>query len=101
MRIECGEYILYTDSYKNMWITKQYHGKTRAGKVKEENSEKRVTGYQGNISSLSKDFLERGLYGFDADNMKDLIKELSKLQLDIDKIYKKYKEENKNLKGEN
>lgn len=91
MRIECGKYILQTDSFENMWIEEKYIGETKDGKPKE--ATKRVSGYLTKIDALAHDFLNKGLYGADVDNMNDLLAKLVELQGGIDEICKKYKEE--------
>jgi hypothetical protein len=91
MKIECGKYILLTDSLENMWIKEKYMGETKDGQPKE--STRRVSGYLTKIDSLAHDFLNKGLYGADVDNMNDLLAKMVELQRDIDEICKKYKEE--------
>ena len=90
MKIECGKYILLTDSLKNMWIEEKYMGETKSGQPKEYT--RRVSGYVNKIDKLANDFMNKGFYGADVDNVKDLLAKLVELQQDIDTICKKYKE---------
>ena len=43
MKIDCGKYILQTDSFKNMWIEEKYMGETKDKEPKE--ATRRVSGY--------------------------------------------------------
>ena len=90
MKIECGKYILLTDSLENMWIEEKYMGETKDGQPKEYT--RRVSGYVNKIDKLANNFINRGFYGADVDNMNDLLEKLVELQQDIDTICKKYKE---------
>ena len=90
MKIDCGKYILQTDSFKNMWIEEKYMGETKDKEPKE--ATRRVSGYLNNIESLSKDFLEKKLYGSDEEQIVNVMNELKQAQNDIDLIVKKYKE---------
>lgn len=90
MKIDCGKYILQTDSFKNMWIEEKYMGETKDKEPKE--STRRVSGYLMNIHDLAQDFMEKGFYGADVDNMNDLLAKLRMLQDEIDIIANKYNE---------
>lgn len=91
MRIECGNYILMTDSCCNIWIEEKYMGKDKEDNPKEYT--KRITGYLHDFSSLTKDFLNKKLCGSDAENMVDVLNELNIAKKEIDEIYNRYKVE--------
>lgn len=77
MNIVIGDYVLHSDSY-NFWITKKYKAKKRNS---EETTikERMVTGYHSNWNDLMLSFVRRGIGRSDANTMRQLMEDVSKL----------------------
>ena len=79
-----------------MWIEEKYMGETKDGEPKE--SIRRVSGYMTKIDNLTKDFLEKRLYGSDETEIVGVLEQLKQAQKDIIAIADKYKEVSNNGK---
>ena len=91
MRIECGDYVLQTDSMENMWIEEKFIGETKDKKPKE--SFRRVSGYLTRFSDLAEDFIHKELCKSGADDMKQVVIDLSKAEQTIRDLADCYKKE--------
>lgn len=72
MKIQVGNYILRSDSFC-FWIEKQYQTEKS---TKKETDTRRVAGYSSSLDNLYRSFAERKFKDSDAENMKDLVKDL-------------------------
>lgn len=80
MKIRVGKYTLESDRYC-MWITEEYEGEDKDGKVKMQN--KRVAGYSTSFPLLMRSFAQNKALESDATTMGKLIKDLSEVYEDM------------------
>ena len=86
MKIECGKYTVYGDSYC-VWIVEKRETK-KDGKKTGKFTEERVAGYVGTFEELFDDFISRRTRTSDAEDLKGILKEIAAASRDAKKMIK-------------
>jgi len=86
MRIEAGNYVLYSDTFQNNWICEKV--------ISEKNVEyeKRITGYLGDYKNLMMDFAKKYSFGSESKSLEELLQKLveaeSHIQSFVNELFK-------------
>lgn len=81
MNIDCGKYIIKSDTY-NLWIEEKYQMK------KGGEATRVITGYHQSFERLLGCFLERKMRSSDAQETAELLKEFSEIEADLKQLAK-------------
>lgn len=85
MNIDCGKYIIKSDTY-NLWIEEKYTMKK--GAKKGEEATRVITGYHQSFERLLECFLERKMRSSEAQEVADMLKEFSVIEADLKQLAK-------------
>ena len=81
MEIRIGNYIIRSDGLC-MWVEEEYDGKdAKTGKTKKQT--RRVAGYAGNWSILTRQFCEHRYKSSDAESVREFLKEMEQTFQDM------------------
>lgn len=94
MYIQVGKYTIYTDSIKNIWVTKKVAGEKKTGEP--IITEVRVSGYCNSFDMTIKDMYRRETFSEDTKDLEEALKMLDAKMKEacnlIEQTYQKAKE---------
>ena len=85
MNIDCGKYILRSDSLC-IWIEEKRNSKKETGKGYNQ----RITGYMTSFSSVAADFLHEKMLSEDDSTIETVLSRLASAEKEIEGIQKRY-----------